>query len=303
MSTAEGVRGLRYETARRLLLAVGIAVLLLTVAVRYVRRVDTTEVLATVPFVPVFVALVFGKVGGGLAAGVAAAIAYAALRYPAIDAVGADRFSGLIASRSIAFVAFGLLGGWANRQLQASLTKLELYDQVDDSTGLFNARFFVEDLDLEMSRSKRYQTIFSVALIDIPISAFEALSRRRKSGLLRDLGKTIKDSVRTVDRAVHGRDASHDRFAVVLPETGPEGARIFTQRLAARLAEYLEHRGAAVTLDDVRSVALTYPDDEGALFAVRSEFAEIDRIEHPEAPATADQGGTGEDGQAAKPSA
>jgi GGDEF domain-containing protein len=276
-------RRIGYRGARRLLLAAGVAVLLITVAVMYVRRVETVEVMATVLFLPVFVALVFWNVRGGLLVGILAAAAYAALRYPAIDAVGADRFLGLIASRAVAYIAFGALGGWASRQLETSLEKLELYDQIDDVTGIFNARFFVQDIDLEMSRSKRYQTIFSVSIVDVPASAFEPLDGKQRKRALRDLGRILKDSVRTVDRAVHAQDRDRHRFAVVLPETGPEGVRVFTERFVERVSEFLSQRGARVTPDTVNSVAATFPEDEAVIQGLRNQFSAIDRVDHPEA--------------------
>jgi hypothetical protein len=277
------VRDIGYARARRLLLIVGLGVLAITAAIMYVRRVDTIEVAATMFFMVVFVALVFGKTKGGLAAGFLMAVAYASLRYPAVQAVGSGRFAGLIASRAFGFLAFGALGGWAMQNLEASLTKLELYDQIDDVTGLYNARFFVQDTDLEMSRSRRYQTIFSIAVADIPASALEPLRRRQRAGTLRQLGRLIADSVRTVDRPVHGSDPQRHRVAVVLPETGPEGARIFTDRLAQRVADYLRRRGATIAADRVGRQALSFPDDEAAVQRLRAEFAEIDRQEHPEA--------------------
>jgi GGDEF domain-containing protein len=277
------VRHIGYRGARRLLLAAGLAVLLVTVAVMYVRRVETVEVMATLLFLPVFVALVFWNVRGGVIAGILAAVVYVALRYPAIDAVGADRFLGLIASRAVAFIAFGALGGWASRQLETSLEKLELYDQIDDVTGLFNARFFIQDIDLEMSRSKRYQTVFSLSVVDIPASAFEPLDGRQRKRALRDVGRVLRDSVRTVDRAVHAQDEHRHRLAVVLPETGPEGVRVFTPRFVERVSEFLSQRGARVSPDGVSSLSATFPEDEAAIQALRSEFSAIDRLDHPEA--------------------
>src|SRR5688500_3881733 len=218
--------GMNYQTARRLLLAGGLAVLLVIAAVMYVRRVDTVEVVAVLLFIPVFVAFVFWNAVGGLAAALAATAVYVAMRVPAIDAVGAGRFTGLLISRGLAYLAFGGVGGWANRQLEASLTKLDLYDEIDDETGLKNARFFVQDTQLEMARAKRYQTLFSVVVVDIPAEPIDGLGRRARRNVLKGLGRVLSESVRTVDRAAHGRGPAHSRgplhhrIAVVLPETG-----------------------------------------------------------------------------------
>jgi GGDEF domain-containing protein len=228
------------------------------------------------------VAFVFWEIVGGLAAGVAASIGYVLLRLPAIHAVGAGKFTGLIVSRSLAFVIFGVIGGAADKQLESSLTKLDLYDQVDDHTGLFNARFFVQDTDLEMSRSRRYHTIFSVALVDVPLESIHAIGRRNARQLLRLLGQVLSDSVRSVDRAVYADDGSFHRFAVVLPETGKEGVRIFADRLAEKVTELITSKGAVVGAGGIPGAAFTFPEDEEALEEVREQFAAIDRVEHPE---------------------
>jgi hypothetical protein len=76
-------------------------------------------------------------------------------------------------------------------------------------------------------------------------------------------------------------DGGSHRFAVVLPETGREGAGIFTRRLTSRMVEFVAKRGGAIRSEQVADRALTYPDDEGELEALRARFSEIDRAEHP----------------------
>ena len=176
---AQTLSRMSYQRARSFLLAGGLVVLLLTTVVMYVRRVDPVEVAGILLFIPVFVAFVFWNAPGGFIAAVLSVVIYTLLRYPAIEAVGVDRFAGLIASRAVAYLAFGLIGGFANKQLQGSLGKLELYDQIDDTTGLFNARFFVQDTELEVSRADRYQSIFSISLVDIPADTLYQLGRRQ----------------------------------------------------------------------------------------------------------------------------
>jgi GGDEF domain-containing protein len=283
-ATAGPPRGLSYNQVRILMLVAGLALLAVTAGVNYVRRVETAEVAAILFFIPIFVAFVFWDWKGGLIAAALATAGYVALREPAIHAIGAGRFTSLIFSRSIAFFAFGAIGGLANQQLRGSLTKLDLYDQIDDDTGLFNARYFLQDTDLEMSRARRYQTIFSVAVVDLPASAFDEQGWRRRRNTLRQLGRLLADSVRTVDRAVHARDADRQRIVVVLPETAAEGAQIFADRLATRITAFLAQRGAKVNETAVSRLAITFPGDEAPLDRLRQEFAEIERREHPEHP-------------------
>lgn len=276
-----------YGSTRRLVLAAGLAVLLLIAAVMFVRRVDTVEVVAVLLFVPVFLAFTFGHLLGGAVAGALATVVYAVLRNPAIDAVGGGRFAGLVAGRGVGYLAFGILGGWASQQLERSLEKLDVYDQVDDATGLFNARFFVQSTDLEMSRAGRYQTFFSVCMVEVPAGALDALPRRKRAAVLHDLGGQLRDAVRSVDRAVHARDGSVHRFAVICPETGAEGAAVFSARLGERVAAYVRSRGVELPAGDLVSVACTFPGDDDRMASLREQFAAIDRSEHPEHPTEA----------------
>lgn len=271
-----------YARTRQIILIAGLVVLLLVALVMYTRRVDPIEVGATLLFIPIFLGFVFKGVRGGIAGAVIAVLAYAALRYPAIQLVGTGRFASLILSRSIAYLAFGVIGGLASQQLEASLTKLDLFDQIDDSTGLFNARFFVDNTGLEMGRSERYRTLFSVTIVDVPTSAFAAMNRRQKERTVRELGQILKSSIRTVDRAVHVQDGAVHRFAAVLPETARDGSTVFVTRLGAKMKELLEERGAGVAAQQIVHDVSVFPGDKADLQALRDRFAALDALEHPE---------------------
>lgn len=276
------LNSLGYDRARQLILVAGLIVLLVVAGLMYARRVESVEVAGTLLFIPIFLAFVFKGLRGGLIAAVLAALVYAALRYPAIDLVGFGRFASLIASRAVAYLAFGVIGGIANSQLQSSLTKLDLFDQIDDATGLFNARFFVDDTSLEMERADRYQTIFCVVVVDLPAEVLDRLGRRPRERVVRELGGLIKNSVRTVDRGVHVADEGRHRFAIILPETARDGGRVFAGRLVTKMVEVLTHRGAAVTPEQLPYDVCMFPGDEEDLQELRRDFAALDAREHPE---------------------
>lgn len=270
---------LGYAKARRLLVVTGLAVLAVVALVAYARRVDTVEVVATLLFIPVFLAFVLRGVVGGVVAAVAAIAVYAALRYPAIDAVGVSEFAGLITSRAAAYLIFGAIGGWSTQVLEGSLTKLELYDEVDDETGLYNARHLLQQTDLEMARAKRYETLFSVVLLDLPTAPFAALKARPRRSLLRDLGRSLREGVRTVDHVVHVRDGEHHRLAVILPETSAQGAEVFRSRFDDRVRAYLADRGVEV-VGAAPARSITFPGDELSMSALRDDFSRIDASQH-----------------------
>lgn len=266
-----------YRRARQLLGLVGLAILGVLVAVLLVRSVDTAEVIGTLLFAPIFLLLLWFGLPGGLVGAVAATVVYVVVRADAVDAVGWGEFSALIASRAIAYLLFGAVGGWASGTLSMSLDKLDLYDQVDDLTGLNNARFLLSDVDLEQARSQRYQTVFSVSFLEIDGRAVEALPSRRRRAVLRELGAKLADGVRSMDRVAHGYDGQVHRIATILPETAEEGARVFQLRLEEQVAAFLAEHGVATPIEG--SVA-TVPGDDDALEHALAEWRRIDAAEH-----------------------
>jgi GGDEF domain-containing protein len=271
---------LGYRRARQLLGLAGLCILAVLVAVLLVRSVDTAEVVATLLFAPIFLLLLWFGLAGGLIGAAAATAVYVVLRADAIDAVGWGEFSALIVSRAIAYFLFGAVGGWASRTLEASLDKLDLYDQVDDLTGVNNARFLLTDVDLEKARTQRYQTVFSVSFLEIDGEALRALPARRRRTILRELGRKLSDGVRTMDRVAHGYDGQTHRVATILPETAEEGARVFQLRLEEEVRAFLRSQGAE---SRVEGSVLTVPGDDDALDQALAEWRRIDAAEH-EAP-------------------
>jgi GGDEF domain-containing protein len=272
------VHRMTFARARAFMVVVGIAILAVIVGVMLFRGIDSVEVIGAVLFVPVFLAFMVAGIPGGAVAGMAAAVTYAVLRIPAMDAVGAGSYRGLIVTRTAAYVAFGLIGGYANREVRSSLRKLDLYDEVDDTTGLQNARSFALDADLEMGRARRYGTIFSVALMEVPRTAFAALGRRRQRIVLRELGQSLRQFIRTVDHPVHAVDGGNHLFAVILPETGSEGADVFGGRLDTWLREFCTSRGVATVDTSVRTAS--FPDDEADIVTICSMFTDVAASEH-----------------------
>lgn len=278
VNVSEQLGRLGYKRARQLLALVGVGILAVLIAVLLVRAVDQTEVIATLLFAPIFLALLFFGLPGGIIGAVAATAIYVVLRADAIDAVGFGEFAGLIVSRGVAYLLFGAVGGWASSTLEMSLDKLDLYDQVDDLTGINNARFLLQDVDLEQARSTRYQTVFSVSFLEIEAAPIAELGTKKRKAALRDLGRKLDDGVRTMDRVAHGYDGTSHRIATILPETAGEGARVFHDRLIGSLQAFFADAGAPTVT--ITGRVLTVPGDDDDLRAQLDVWRAIDASEH-----------------------
>lgn len=266
-----------YARARRLLILVGLAILAILVAGLLARSVDHVEVIATLLFVPIFLALMFWGVPGGVVAGVVATVVYVVLRGDAIDAVGWGEFAGVVVSRGLGYLLFGVAGGWASSTLEQSLDKLDLYDQIDDQTGVYNARFLIDHVGLEQARSERYETVFSVSFVEIPAAEIDALPARRRRQVLREVGQRLEGGIRTIDRVAHGHDGRIHHVAVILPETGMEGAEVFHGRLLEQLDDFLRSHDIDVLLT---GAVCTVPGRTNDLETRLERWRLIDAAEH-----------------------
>jgi len=261
-------RRISYTAARRLTLATGLLILALLAAVLYLTRVDTIEVVAVLFYLPVFVAFMTRGIPGGLVAGAAAAAAYVAIRYPSLNAIRGRDLASLLAGRALGYLAFGGIGGWAASLIQGSILKLNLFDTVDDATGLLNARQFGIEVHRQFERARRYGSLFSMATTEIDGVVLTG-SRRRVRSQMAELGRAVKATIRQVDAAAHSTDGVVHRVVVLLPDTAAEGAAIFAARLERSLSGQL-YLGQSAVGPSVSP--LTYPEDEERIQAVLAQL-------------------------------
>lgn len=103
----------------------------------------------------------------------------------------------------------------------------------DPLTGLGNHRAFHEELDRQVAASLRYEAPLALLLIDL--DEFKAINDGRGHAggdrVLRGFGELLGTSMRLVDRAFR---VGGDEFAVLLPHTDVEGARVAARRLLAQ---------------------------------------------------------------------
>lgn len=127
----------------------------------------------------------------------------------------------------------------------------------DDLTGLYNARYFTERLEEEVTRARRYGRELSLLIVDSDAlkRVNDTLGHAAGNELLVALARSIRQNVRSSDIVAR---FGGDEFVVLQPETGREAALATAQRI----------RAAAHTASDAagieRSVSVgvaTYPAD------------------------------------------
>ena len=132
----------------------------------------------------------------------------------------------------------------------------------DGLTGLFNYRYFQEDLAYELLRSNRYKRTFS--LLFIKIESFqrfiETYGKIEADKLLITVGHQLKLNLRKTDLLARYKD---EMFLAILPETSKPNSEKLADGLCTRVANNVqEQRGTRSTYDVALSIGVsTYPAD------------------------------------------
>lgn len=141
-------------------------------------------------------------------------------------------------SQFVAFAAIALLTGTQRRELDEERRA----SRSDALTGAANSRAFYETAAAEIVRARRYGHPLTVAYIDL--DDFKAVNDRvgHHGGdrLLRRVSDALRAAVRQVDTVAR---MGGDEFAILMPETGPEGAAAAVRKLAQRAAQNVEGVG------------------------------------------------------------
>lgn len=127
-------------------------------------------------------------------------------------------------------------------ELESELQRIALDAQTDPLTGLYNRRCFDTRLTQEVERCRRYGG--QVALVLIDLDDFKEYNdrhgHRHGDQLLATLGRCLAGAVREPDVVCR---YGGEEFALILPETGEDGA----VRLALRLRDRVHEEVRGVT--------------------------------------------------------
>jgi diguanylate cyclase (GGDEF)-like protein len=108
--------------------------------------------------------------------------------------------------------------------------ELEFLTRTDSLTGLYNHRYFVQAMDREIERARRYERPLSVIMIDVDdFKSFnDTYGHLEGDHLLKRMSKAMRKVARDVDICCR---YAGDEFVIILPETNVQQARRFAQKI------------------------------------------------------------------------
>ncbi|MCX6641038.1 MAG: GGDEF domain-containing protein [bacterium] len=146
---------------------------------------------------------------------------------------------------------------WASRYQEA-----EKMATIDGLTGLYNHRYFMEQLQKEFTRARRYRNWLSLILIDIDYFKHYNDTNGHLAGdrVLMKVAKTIRASVREMDLVARW---GGEEFALLLPEISLENGMIVAEKIrreveVQRFANEQHQPGGLLTIS--LGVAANFPE-------------------------------------------
>lgn len=114
---------------------------------------------------------------------------------------------------------------------------------------------FIDRLDIELQRAKRYGRV--VSLLIISIDGADKNKDAFPKTFLREFTRMVLDQARTVDITV---TISSEEFALILPETPFDNARLAAERIRKAIEEHTFEEGADKRQITVSVGVAAYPE-------------------------------------------
>ena len=108
----------------------------------------------------------------------------------------------------------------------------------DQLTGLYNRRYFMETLERELAKARRYATALTLCMVDLDHfkNVNDSYGHSAGDSVLSGIGRLLNEGARESDFACR---YGGEEFVIILPSTDLEGARNVCERLRKSVEEAL----------------------------------------------------------------
>jgi len=140
---------------------------------------------------------------------------------------------------------------------KSTLRQEKELSRIDFLTGIRNRRYFIELLNMEINRARRYEHPFTLVCIDLDNfkTVNDCFGHSTGDILLRLVGHTLQENIRVTDTVAR---LGGDEFAILLPETGRNVAETILRKVRNINLEIMGRHGWPVTLS-IGVVTFTRP--------------------------------------------
>lgn len=153
----------------------------------------------------------------------------------------------------------------SSKALSRTLSELEYYSTHDPLTGLHNRRYFNEMLGYEIGRSERHTHEFSILMLDLDDfkDVNDTYGHPRGDAVLQQVAEKMRAVMRRGDLATR---IGGDEFAIILVETGLEGAMVVAEKLRTELRQMRFEGDDGKIFHVTTSIGVvSYPKDANSL--------------------------------------
>jgi len=173
---------------------------------------------------------------------------FSAATWQAANQLAGEYFSSLVVPlwNTATRLGFFLVVALLLVRLKESLAHETDLARTDFLTGAANPRAFYELAEMEINRARRYGHTFTLAYFDADNfkTVNDQLGHHVGSQLLVRVVEIMKQNLRVTDLIAR---IGGDEFAILMPETGAEQARMVVQKLCEKLSAEMRESGWLVT--------------------------------------------------------
>jgi diguanylate cyclase (GGDEF)-like protein len=167
---------------------------------------------------------------------------------------------------AIFFIIFGMINGFLygffDYRISSLIKKTRLLSITDELTQINNRRYFINELEKEIERAKRFSRNLSLMILDIDKFKYynDTYGHIFGDKVIQSVALSLTETIRKTDfTARYGGD----EFVIVMPETEKSMANILAERLQKKFSQnfFEDHKLQAKIKISVTIGIASFPND------------------------------------------